>query len=324
MSVDRLNNIITQLNESRKDRYLSMFRKLESLGIPAYFFGDRFELAVDKVMEVLKKDSGVVWLLRLYRLSCLQYRWYLQWRTNQPIIKSPEDVEADKLHQFFLDEYHEGRRRAGLTKVSPVALNEAIKPHTLRTLGHYLSLGIPEIDNYVFTYQRLGEVLDFFAEKEASFIRVADRQVDISLDYKEGAVDLIKLEGGWKWIDLNRPYCEREAKAMGHCGNKQAGVQSTDTILSLREPLKNGMWRPHATFILKKDGTLGEMKGYANSKPDAKYHHYIVELLKLPIIKGLVGGGYRPKNNFNLSDLNKNQYNEVIAANPGLSSGEDE
>jgi hypothetical protein len=316
MSVDRLKEALENIHESRKDRYLSMFRKLESLGIPAYFFGDHFDEAVDKAVKVLKKNDRIVWFLRCYRIFCLNHCLMQMWREG-------EGEEEKELLQFFIDEYNARRKREGLLKINHRDFYEGLPTPSslLSDIRHFLSLDIPEINDYIFTNQIPEEVIYFFLEVEKEWAESRGRQVDISLDYKEGAVDLIEFKDGWKWINLNRPSCRREAQAMGHCGNQQAGAQSTDTILSLREPLEKTIWRPHATFILKKNGTLGEMKGYANSKPDEKYHHYIVALLKLPIIKGLVGGGYLPENNFDLSDLNKNQYDEVIAANPGLSSG---
>jgi hypothetical protein len=336
--VDRLNNIIGRIHESRKDRYLSMFKKLEKLGIPAWDFGASFDELVDKVVKVLKRDDRIIWFLRYYRIFCLIVELVEMEPDQMPVLALPGDREAvEELRQFFIDEYNARRKREGLPEVTDRDFYGGIPSasYTLRELKHLFSLGIYEIDNYVFSaHQTPAEGIASLIEMERLWAKRSNRQLDISLDYKEGAVDIIEFDSGWKWINLNRPSCRREAQAMGHCGNQQVddedddegeyGHNSTDTILSLREPLKKTIWRPHATFILDKDGNLGEMKGYANSKPDKKYHHYIVELLKLPIIKGILGGGYLYQNNFDLSDLNKNQYNEVIAANPGLRSEEDE
>ena len=105
---------------------------------------------------------------------------------------------------------------------------------------------------------------------------------------------------GWKWVDLETPYCSQEGDAMGHCGN--ASGYENDTILSLRDPEGYA----HLTFILN-NGVLGEAKGRGNQKPSEKYHDPIVELLKTEHIKLIKGGGYLPENNFSLNDLNKDR-----------------
>jgi hypothetical protein len=60
------------------------------------------------------------------------------------------------------------------------------------------------------------------------------------------------------------------------------------------------------------------MKGKGNSKPAKSYHKYIVELLKLPIIKNIIDGKYLPGNDFKLSDLADEQREEIFNVNPKL------
>ena len=125
---------------------------------------------------------------------------------------------------------------------------------------------------------------------------------------------ILSFPDGYKWVDLERGDCDMEAKAMGHCGN--AGALKGDTILSLRDD-KN---IPHLTFILN-EGMLVERKARNNSKPLPKYHNYIIELLKLPIIKGLGAGRYAPENDFKLSDLKEEEIFLLFKINPGLKVG---
>lgn len=126
---------------------------------------------------------------------------------------------------------------------------------------------------------------------------------------------ILKFNDGYEWVDLERGYCDIESKSMGHCGNEGAGPG--DTILSLRDT-KN---IPYLTFILN-NGDLTQMKGRGiqggNSKPHPKYHKYIVELLKLPIIKRVVGGGYMPETNFKISDLNEEEIKKLLRVKPEL------
>jgi hypothetical protein len=58
------------------------------------------------------------------------------------------------------------------------------------------------------------------------------------------------------------------------------------------------------------------MKGKGNSKPSQSYHKYIVELLKLPIIKNIIDGRYLTENDFKLSDLTDEQREEIFNVNP--------
>ena len=105
---------------------------------------------------------------------------------------------------------------------------------------------------------------------------------------------------------------------MRHCGN---GVgKPDDLLLSLREPIHRGdilFWKPHLTFILN-DGALGEMKGYANAKPDSRYHSYVEGLLYQSEIQQVRGGGYLPENNFSFADMAPVRQRRTMEANPAL------
>lgn len=123
----------------------------------------------------------------------------------------------------------------------------------------------------------------------------------------------------WNWIDAL--YCDAESAHMGHCGNR-ANPHPGDSLLSLRQ-MRGGMRAPHLTFIYNKNTkTLGEMKGKANEKPNAKYHEFIVQLLiKMPDpinIEYLRGSGYNAVNNFSLNDLNEQHFKQLVQHNADL------
>ena len=122
---------------------------------------------------------------------------------------------------------------------------------------------------------------------------------------------IIEFPDGYKWVNLERGSCPQEGESMGHCGN--SGPKPGDTILSLRDS-KNF---PHLTFILN-NGVLGQRKGKANEKPVPKYHPYIIELLKLPIIKDLKKGEHRPETDFKLSDLSEKEIEELLKIKPEM------
>jgi hypothetical protein len=87
--------------------------------------------------------------------------------------------------------------------------------------------------------------------------------------------------------------------------------------------MRGGRRAPHLTFIYNKNSkTLGEMKGKANERPNAKYHEFIVQLLiKMPDpinIKYLRGSGYNAVNNFSLNDLNEQHFKQLVQHNADL------
>lgn len=176
------------------------------------------------------------------------------------------------------------------------------------TLQHFASLadaGAVDVERVVWSKQTPDQLIAQLERAEEKWkLRQGERQVTNS----ENDKIIHQFADGFQWVMLDRGSCDEEAKAMGHCGNV-GSANATDRILSLRKVERKGKKKglyPHLTFILHnagKWGTLGEMKGRFNNKPEAKYHPYIVELLKKPFIKTVKGGGYMPQNNFSLNDL---------------------
>lgn len=127
-------------------------------------------------------------------------------------------------------------------------------------------------------------------------------------------VPLAGMPAGWTWVSLNKEYCKQEGEAMGHCGN--AGFRPGDNIFSLRGP--DGA--AYLTFVVN-DSKLGESKGRDNHKPSPKYHPQIMALLLgswkgKPIVELIKGGGYKPENNFQVSDLSPEDQQILLKHNP--------
>jgi hypothetical protein len=186
-------------------------------------------------------------------------------------------------------------------------------------LGHFLSLPIPEIQNYAFRTESPRQLFELFAGYEAAWRQRIEEEKSLITPEPEDEM-LISFQDGFAWWLLPRGGCPVEAKAMGHCGNVPS-QRPGDQILSLRRQVRRGdvaRWYPVATFILDADGQLGEMKGRGNDKPAAKYHPYIVELLRHHIIAGIKGGGYMPENNFSMSDLDPQPRGQLMATKPEL------
>lgn len=199
----------------------------------------------------------------------------------------------------------------------------------LTTLVHYLSLPIPEIQNYKYNNKEpYLYVIEKFSDAEEKWRKDRQEWIDITEDLLNDSIDpIIKMDDGWMWLNLKRPYCEDEGDAMGHCGNS-AAYRPDDTVLSLRKVKKEGdiyMSRPVATFIYN-DGILGEMKGRANTKPHEKYHDMIMKLLMHKtedgnyLVTGIRGGGHAPEENFDISDLSDQNKKILLTLRPELKS----
>lgn len=241
----------------------------------------RWKETISTVSEKLKKQDIIVWYLRGARVNV-----------------------ANRLPTHLVDQ----------TKLAEINRDEELDEHDLTNLEHYLSLPIRAIQEYRFDKKPSREVFEDFRGFEDEW----RKSLDASLD--EQGKTVIDFHNGWTWQNLERAYCSKEADAMGHCGNAPR-ADSGDTILSLRKQIEgpNGpRWEPKLTFILTLDGYLSEMKGKANNKPEAKYHPMIIALLRLPMIKGIVGGGHDPENNFALSDLTETEREDLVKQNPHL------
>lgn len=261
----------------------------------------------------LKKNDRVVWylkIIRLFMIHSLIFQESSLFLNTNDLNKNLVGLQNKELAGFsnpqstlhFVGNYYSPIRHWANNLDIP--------------LQHYFSLPIADIQNVVLLKQSPENILETFHDIEKEW---NEKQVQVTTQEEHHEV-VLKFPDGKAWFNLNQEYCEKEGKAMGHCGNK-ASYDSGDTILSLREPVKGKTtteWRPLLTFILHDTGFLGEMKGRGNAKPAAQYHNYIIELLKLPIIEGISGGGYAPERNFSLKDLPENEQKDLYEVKPVL------
>ena len=228
------------------------------------------------------------------------------------------DVKRDDVQQWFLKNY----------KKDPSIYNDKNK-HAVR---HYVGTA------GIHTDQDIGKVrfdkshsfddgMKMWSDAEEK-LKSQARGSSSLIKPDEKTKKLIDLGNGWGWYDLGKGYDAAEGRAMSHCGNVNAeGAESNpkslyhkDRILSLRKEHNiNGetYHEPRLSFI-ENEGHLGETKGFGNSKPAAKYHDAIIELLKHPRIKENIGGGYAPNNNFYLNDLPKDKLDKLLKNKPNL------
>ena len=139
---------------------------------------------------------------------------------------------------------------------------------------------------------------------------------DSSIKNEHGTI-IHKFPDGCYWINTHKFEDTEEGISAGHCG-----VASNEfmVLVSLRNSKKEVL----LTFDYNETSKeVLQFKGKGNTKPVAKYHPYIVWLLsQKDIIHHLkTNAGFKPENNFQLSDLTQDEQNQVLIANTGLADG---
>ena len=130
---------------------------------------------------------------------------------------------------------------------------------------------------------------------------------------------------GFYWADLQTKNSSEECDRMGHCGRSSYGY-----LYSLRQvvPLNNKykLNKSVLTAAIGEDGIMYQLKGAKNSKPEDKYHQYILPLfyvLGLPgeeedyLIQGF-GSEYASEQDFKLSDLPEETIRDLYRNRPEL------
>lgn len=260
------------------------------------------EDAIKWSRKVLRRKDRIVWFMRHLRAAFFVPRDQWQFTNNALFLPDLSPEVKSKLAVV-----------AGDIDATSPSIKDMMS-HLTGSLTHFMGLAnnIPALNNIVFDRQPVLALLDQMEKIEDEWKKTRDEQVHA----EESDEIVLSFPDGFAWINLHRSECPKEGDAMGHCGNQYGDYR--DTILSLRKKMPDGSQRPSLTFILDKDGDLGEMKGRANEKPAAKYHPYIIELLKQPFIRGIVGGGHDPMNNFAMSDLTPEQRTSLYDAKPSL------
>jgi hypothetical protein len=317
------------LLEAAIDRYrpmIEVFRKIDNMGLDAGL-GNAWHMgatkALDWAMTVLKREDRVVWYLRFYKYNTLMK---LATMPVQEVARQKEIID------FINKEFD--RAKAALRKATGADDSQLWEvrgaPHqTFHTqMEHFLSMGIPQINQITWGSQMPNDLLQEFRKIESEWI--SRRSSVVNAENPEEITTVLEFPDGSAWFNLNKSSCSVEGSAMGHCGNT-ASSRSYETVLSYREPVdENGKkrdpkttpgthWRPRLTFVLHKGtGMLGEMKGRSNNKPKDELHPVIIALLKTDMIKGIAGGGYKPENNFEMSDLDPEVAAALIKEKPAL------
>lgn len=123
---------------------------------------------------------------------------------------------------------------------------------------------------------------------------------------------------GFYWVDLGTNSSDEECNRMGHCGETALG----NSLYSLRSTQRFTkdftLNKSYLTVdVGEKDGLIYQIKGPKNSKPNKKYHPYIVDLiLNNDHIQGFGRGSI--VYDFRITDLPKQEIIKVYSKKPEL------
>lgn len=129
-----------------------------------------------------------------------------------------------------------------------------------------------------------------------------------------------KSKTGKKWFNMSRSGNKDFGAVAGHCGNGDHNPDSNNQLHYLAsEVAKDGEThhKPHVT-IINAGGYLGEMKGNFNKKPNEEDHEDIMDYLAHPDVKGIIGGGFLPHQNFSVQDLTSEQQKRLKKMRPHI------
>ena len=304
------------LVESNKSRYMEMFDPILNITDGGDFHGSfRFiiESGVEFARSSLKTEDRIIWHLRHLKIFALR-ELVNSYYDNPQVLRQGKSMLKRATQQ--MSRATKQTENQVFQDAEAIARGDAWKA----TIMHFLSIPYPKIQNVKFAWKTYKELLDEFRVYEEEWAELSKQagQIVPQEDYHKL---VLRFDDGMAWWNLNKAVCDAEGGAMEHCGN--AGEHNTDdTILSLRSKAKNKdgqiMWKPHLTFTVTIDGMIVESKGRRNQKPSKKYHKYIVALLQTQFIKGIQGGGYKPENNFKLTDLEDDVREELLDDKPEL------
>lgn len=247
-------------HQSRMMQYRIMVRSVIVTDLPEEI--KALDRIATNVRHMLKRHDRIIWWLRLFQRNSLE---------NQ--------ARGNSTHAMTV-----ARRRRHRRLV-----------HQLGHLDPKVGQDLPEIE-FMVVWSKASKLaqkvpllrgwldrLQFSQFKHFAHARVKVQSLhDDALKFQAHqhlVEDFITFPNGWKWVLSLYSGSEWEGRFMRHCGNMGAKDRYS-RLLSLREPVKTGsltIWKPHLTFTFSMS-CIGEMKGYANSKPSPCYYPYIREL----------------------------------------------
>lgn len=287
----------------RRDRYFAMFK---DLGPAVRGAGKRIRIedVIPWSLQFLKKDDRIIWylsILQRYALYLLREKSITKTRKQKKKISRKLKGFTDKrvIDDFECFSQEKWEHCADMQAVFMDPQMLAFSFYEKKE-----NKSIPKTAHEVFRH---------FNEVEKKVIAQPGGE-----RFCNDGVPFLECDDGACWFMIEDGFSSQEAKAMRHCGNGLG--RKGDVLLSLREPHKKSsmvLWKPKLTFIVN-GGFLGEMKGFANQKPEARYHSHIEKLLMQENILGIKGGGFLPKSNFSFLDLVESAQIRILKAKPNF------
>lgn len=308
---NHINLILLERNLMIDEMFPKTLLELVDKHKPGGYTKQRLNNDIEEIRKSLKRKDRIVWLLRILRLSVMNYLIIKKGQLTPEVVAYIEN-ELKKFNKKAKKNFTWNDIKS-LPKLSNI----------IDTLEHFYSMNIPKIEKYVFKYETPKEIYDIFSEIEEGYKSSIGADDELILENPDEEV-FLKIDNTFTWFNLNRASCSDEAAAMGHCGNAPSSHNRNQTILSLRQKIVRGKtvyWRPVLTFIYHiAEKGLGEMKGRGNEKPAKRYHPHIIKLLRDNRIQKIIGGGYLSDNNFSVNDLDEKVKERLLAVKPALMS----
>lgn len=303
--------------------YHSLFNPIYKIfsgtGEPEKRIKNSSEIYIKQYKLKFKKSDIILYLLKLTRTSLINQleksfnkdTWKRLYLMGFGVIDLESEEQYLRLKENFYNYYKKEESKLD-KKLSFDVVNDIVNQ-----FEHFLSLPIQAIRNYQFKNQNYSDIIGEFKNYEREWKK--DKEELIPYDNNDNIV--IELSNNFYWVSLDKAYCSKEGKSMGHCGNSPR--QGTDdNIYSLRQLKtvgKEKYWHPFVTVTVDDEGYVWEVKGRGNDKPAKRYIPYVIELFKN---KKYISGqrdnvGYMPENNLNFErDFTEEQKEEILSSNP--------
>lgn len=224
---------------------------------------------------------------------------------------------ANKIIDSFMNSGGQPRTREEVVNELNVMgmFRNTLTSRTIRSIVDWFRVGL---NNNFKPYQNLtfGELGEKSKEWHES-LNVGDSD----LNYKEKhpiVMDFRNSDGiGMYWVDLETTSCSEESKRMGHCGSSYGNLYSlrqTIPVPNVPNITKNISL---VTTSIDKNGTILQMKGPRNKKPNHDLHKYIVPFIMGDLVQGF-GSEYESSEDFSLADLPESQIKQIYHEKPEL------
>lgn len=240
------------------------------------------------------------------------------WMTNKLL-----DYQEAILRSWSDDPLKNGGEITKKDVINKINTNNLIKQksQTIQSIMDYIRVGLNG-DNSTIKNLSFQELVNASLEWHES-LEVGQGEINY-VETNPIVVDFRDENGlGFYWTDLQTNASDEECKRMGHCGRTAYG----NTIFSLREVkkipgTKYTINKSHLTASIG-DGYLRQLKGSKNSKPDEKYHPYILPLFDIKTgeegyLITSFGSEYASSKDFKIADLTDEDIKKLYSKRPEL------